>query len=119
MSVSKEYADFIYERLEPLGHIVMRRMFGAMGIYCGQLFFAIVSDNVLYLKVDEENIGDFQEAGMEPFRPYGDDGPPMKYYEVPANVIENDDLLLHWAGKAVNVARRAPIKKKPPRRRTK
>ncbi len=50
MSVSSDYAGFISERLEPLGDIVMRRMFGSIGIYCDSHFFAIISDNVLYFK---------------------------------------------------------------------
>ncbi len=118
MSVSSDYAEFISERLEPLGDIVMRRMFGAVGIYCDSHFFAIISDNVLYFKVDETNLADYERAGMEPFRPYGPDGEAMKYYEVPADVIENDELIAQWAGRAVDVARCAPMKKKRPRRKS-
>lgn len=118
MSVSRDYAEFISERLEPLGDIVMRRMFGAVGIYCNSHFFAIISDNVLYFKVDENNLAEYERAGMEPFRPYGPDGEAMKYFEVPADVIENDDLIALWAGRAVEVARRAPLKKKRSRRKS-
>lgn len=112
MAVSQEYADFIKERLEIAGDVFMRRMFGGVGIYCDQVFFALIADNVLYFKVDEINLPDFEKAGMEPFRPYGNDGGAMSYYEVPGDVIEDNQLLLKWINKALDVARRAPKSKK-------
>lgn len=112
MSVSSDYAEFISERLEPHGEMVMRRMFGSIGIYCDSHFFAIISDNVLYFKVDETNLAEYEQHGMGPFRPYGPDGEAMSYYEVPADVLESDDLLADWVRRAVDVARRASLKKR-------
>lgn len=119
MSVSRDFADFIYERLEPLGDIVMRRMFGSIGIYCDSYFFAIISVNVLYFKIDETNLTEYERCGMEPFKPYGPDGEAMSYYEVPADVLESDDQLGLWAGRAIDVARRAVTKRKQIRKKPK
>ena len=81
-------------------------MFGAVGLYAGTSFFALIDDDRLYFKVDDENRPDFEAAGMEPFRPYGDDR-TMGYYEVPIDVLEDADALTAWARKAIAVAERA------------
>jgi DNA transformation protein len=80
-------------------------MFGGVGIYSGAFFFALIADDVLYFKVDDSNRTDFERRGMGPFRPYGEDGEVMQYYEVPADLLEDPEQLRTWAEKAVAVAR--------------
>jgi DNA transformation protein len=70
------------------------------------LFFGLIADDTLYLKVDDTNRRDFESRGMEPFRPYGERGETMHYYQVPPEVLEVPDELCRWAGKAITVARR-------------
>jgi DNA transformation protein and related proteins len=79
-------------------------MFGGVGIYSGQLFFALIADDVLYFKVDESTRPDFEARGMEPFRPFGEDGGTMKYYQLPEDVLEDPEELRPWAEKAVAIA---------------
>jgi DNA transformation protein len=81
-------------------------MFGGVGIYTGDLFFALVDDDTLYFKVDDTNRPDFEARGMTPFRPYGDDGEVMQYYEVPADLLEDPESLRPWVDKSVAVAAR-------------
>jgi DNA transformation protein len=104
MPVSDSFMAFVTDQLAGCGEIVTRRMFGGAGIYCGDLFFAILSGDRLYLKVDDRNRGDFETAGKGPFQPYGDDRETMQYYEVPLAVLENADELVRWAHKALAVA---------------
>lgn len=106
MPVSPEYRDWVLEQLRHTGAVTARSMFGGAGLYMDGLFFALIDDDVLYLKVDDTNRPDFTTAGSGPFRPYGDDR-AMQYYEVPADVLEDPSALAVWAGKAVEVARRA------------
>jgi DNA transformation protein len=82
-------------------------MFGGVGIYAEEVFFALIADDALYLKVDDSNRFDFETRGMEPFRPYGEGGEEMGYYCVPEEVLEDADELRTWAEKAILVARRA------------
>jgi TfoX/Sxy family transcriptional regulator of competence genes len=44
---------------------------------------------------------------MGPFRPFGEKSYAMRYYEVPIEVVEDDDTLRVWAAKALDVAQRA------------
>ena len=88
-------------------------MFGGVGIYSGDLFFALIGGDALYFKVDDTTRADFLAAGMGPFMPVGEGGEVMQYYELPADVLEEPDRLKPWAEKAIEVARRARLAKRP------
>ena len=113
MPVSDRFVEFVLDQLEASGPITSRRMFGGVGIYTGDLFFALLSNDVLYLKADDSNRADFEAAGTGPFRPYGEGGQVMQYYEVPADVLEDAAELCRWAAKAIEVARATKKAKAP------
>ncbi|HEY7614848.1 MAG TPA: TfoX/Sxy family protein [Gemmatimonadales bacterium] len=119
MSVTEGFRTFVLEQLaRTTPRLRARNMFGGVGLYCGELFFALMDDDTLYLKVDENNRPRFEARGMSPFRPAGEAGEVMRYYEVPADVLEDAELLAPWAAEAVEVARRARSRKRPPARGT-
>jgi DNA transformation protein len=108
MSVSDGFRAFALEQLRrTIPDVRARSMFGGVGVYAGDLFFALMDDDVLYFKVDDSNRGRFEARGMGPFRPYGDGGEVMQYYEVPADVLEDVDLLTSWVEASVAVAKNA------------
>jgi len=113
MAVSPTFRTYV---LDQLGRVTTgirsRSMFGGVGIYSGELFFALIDDDTLYLKVDDGNRSDFERAGMGPFRPFGEEGEVMQYYEVPAELLDGGEQLGSWVEKAIDVARRAKRKKK-------
>lgn len=110
MAVTDSFLAYVLEQLAGLGRLRSRRMFGAVGLYSGDVFFAIVSRNVVYLKVDETTRGDFVDRGMGPFRPFADrPEASIAYYQVPADVIEDADSLAEWARKAVRVGASARL----------
>ena len=82
-------------------------MFGGVGVYAAELFFALLDDDTLYFKVDDATRPQFEDRGMTPFRPYGEVGEVMQYYEVPADVLEDPEALGAWVEAAIAVARRA------------
>ena len=106
MSVSDDYLQYILERLQCVGNVTSKRMFGGVGIYSANIFFALIDDNTLYFKVDNANRNDYEDVGMQPFRPYGEKSYAMAYYTVPEEVLENDQSLTVWAKKAIAVARK-------------
>ena len=108
MSVSDGFRTFVLDQLaRTTPGLRARSMFGGVGLYAGDLFFALMDDDVLYFKVDDNTRARFEELGMGPFRPDGDGGEVMQYYEVPADVLEDAEALAPWAVRAVEVARRA------------
>ena len=53
MVASSSFADFLREQLAPLGRVTLRRMFGKTGVFCNGVMFGMVTDNTLYLRVDD------------------------------------------------------------------
>jgi DNA transformation protein and related proteins len=116
--VPDPFVDDLLERMERLGALRARKMFGGSGIYCDGVFFALVADSVLYFKVDAENLADFERAGMARFRPFPDrGGASMGYYEVPLEVQERPAKLVEWARKALAAAQRRDVSKRKPARK--
>lgn len=108
MSVSPSFRSFVLEQLaRTTPGIRARSMFGGVGIYAAELFFALLDDDTLYFKVDDATRPQFEDRGMAPFRPYGEGGEVMQYYEVPADVLEDPEGLGAWVEAAMAVARRA------------
>lgn len=107
MAVSPEYRDFVIEQLERVAPVRAKRMFGGVGIYSGDLFFALLDDDRMYFKVDDTNRPDYEALGQGPFDPFKDGVRLMQYYEVPADIVEDPDELRPWMDKALEVARRA------------
>lgn len=117
MAVSDNFLAYILEQLDGLGHVHSRRMFGGVGLYCGERFFGLLDDNVLYFKVDDLSRDEYLARGMGAFRPFRDRPEySMSYYQVPADVIEDAETLVNWARSAVRVAKPAQQKRRPRRR---
>ena len=117
MPVNPSYRAFVLDQLGRVAPgIRARGMFGGVGIYSGDLFFALIDESTLYLKVDDGNRPDFVAEGMGPFMPFGEGGEVMQYYELPADVLEEPARLTPWVEKAIDVARRARHRKHAPKK---
>jgi len=120
MPVTPTFRIFVLEQLRRAAPAVRdRAMFGGVGIYSGDAFFALVDDDTLYFKVDDTNRPHFEARGLGPFRPFGEGGEAMQYYEVPADILEDIDALTTWAEQAIAVALRARTRKSKPRTKAK
>lgn len=108
MSVSPSFRTFVIEQLSRVRKdIRTKSMFGGVGIYAGELFFALIDDDLVYFKVDDTNRSAFENRGMGPFMPGGGEGGEvMQYYQVPEDVLEDMEELRSWTDGAVEVAQR-------------
>lgn len=106
MAVSDEFLDYVIDQLAGWGEVSARKMFGGAGLYCDGVMFGLIADDVAYLKVDDSNREDFVKAGSSAFNPYPekDKSVVMSYYEIPADVLEDRELLGKWAERAMAVA---------------
>lgn len=105
MAVSASYRAWIEETLGRVTPVRTRSMFGGVGVYADDVFFALVDDDVLYFKVDDRSRADFEERGMGPFRPYGPDKPAMKgYHQLPPDVLDDPEELERWMRRSIDVA---------------
>ncbi|HSE66618.1 MAG TPA: TfoX/Sxy family protein [Gemmatimonadales bacterium] len=111
--MSHSFRTYVLEQLRRTRPDVRHRsMFGGVGIYAGDLFFALIAEDTLYFKVDDSNRPAFEERGMVPFMPYGPSGEVMQYYEVPAELLEDPEGLSSWVEQAIDVARNKRTKKR-------
>ena len=113
MSVSPGYRTYILDQLAALPALNARRMFGGVGLYSGESFFALIDDDVLFFKVDDANRDDYVSRNMKAFMPIPGKA-SFGYFQVPAEVIEEAEELARWARRSVEVALRAGVKKARP-----
>jgi len=93
------FLDYVLEQLAGAKDVKVRAMFGGHGLYIGPSFFGIVHKGSLYLRTDEASRPAYVKAGSRPFNPKGKQE-LHRYYEVPADVLEDAAELLDWAKRA-------------------
>ncbi len=110
--MSGEFIDYVMELLGPFGTVRTRRMFGGHGVYLDGLMFALVSGDALYLKADEMNRVEYEQAGCEIFG-YARQGKraTLNFFRAPDGAMESPDLMLPWARTAYAAALRTNAKK--------
>lgn len=109
MAVSQALIDRTKELFAPFGEIRVKRMFGGAGVYCDELFFAILADGVVYFKVDNETQAAFEREGSRPFEFEMKDGSKatMSYYDAPSTIHDDEHELRRWTVLALDAARRS------------
>lgn len=114
MVASASFAEFLREQLAPLGRVTMRRMFGKAGVFCDGVMFGMVTEDTLYLRVDDHNRAIFKEAEAFPPLNYSKKGSTidLSFWRVPERLIDEPDELVAWAGAALAAARRVAAKRK-------
>jgi DNA transformation protein and related proteins len=106
--VRNEFVEHVLELLAPLGSVSARRMFGGFGIYRDGLMFGLVASDVLYLKADTENRGEFEAAGLEPFSYTARRRQViLSYWRAPEEALESDAAMQEWARSAFAAAFRS------------
>ena len=107
MPVSDGYLTYVLDQLRPIvPGVRVRRMFGGVGLYATDLFFAVIDDDVLYLKVDDATRGEYEARGMPPFSPI-EGHASMNYSQLPEEILEEREELHRWTSRSLDVARSA------------
>ena len=123
MVASDSFAEFLREQLASLGHVTMRRMFGKTGVFRDGLMFGMVTDNMLYLRVDDHNRADFKEAASFPPLRYEKKGIAidLSFWRAPERLFDEPEELVAWARIALAAAGRVAAKRERtvPRRKSK
>ena len=113
MVASDSFAAFLREQLAPLGRVTMRRMFGKTGVFCDGLMFGMVTDNMLYLRVDDHNRAAFKEAESFPPLSYEKKGSTidLAFWRVPEHLLDEPEKLIAWVRAALAAAQRVAAKR--------
>ncbi len=117
MALDPRLSELAEDLFGPLGIISVRKMFGGGGIYCDGVMFALIADNVIYLKADAQSQPGFDAEGLGPFVYQGKEKPvAMSYWRMPERLLDEPDEALDWGREALRAARSAqkgPVKTKP------
>lgn len=99
------FKEFVLDQLRAVPELRAKAMFGGHGLYSGAHFFAILAEGRLFFKVDAAGRAAYAERGMKPFT-YGRAKKVMtlSYYEVPPHVLEDSELAVAWAHRAIRLA---------------
>lgn len=117
MSVGRQFRSQLDELLAPIGRISVREMFGGAGIFHEDVMFALVADETLYFKVDDETRHRFEAEGSHAFayQTSGGRRQVMSYYEIPDRLFDEPEEFLAWARLAISSALRARRSRPPSR----
>ncbi|MBT8202537.1 MAG: TfoX/Sxy family protein [Acidimicrobiia bacterium] len=96
-----ESAERLADALASLGDVTTRKMFGGYGVSEGNVMFGLIdSAGTAHLRVDETTESQFEAAGSTKHV-------RMPYWSIPPAIQDDPEVLLEWAGRALEVARRA------------
>ncbi len=109
MAVDPGLADLVMELFGGLGDIRCRRMFGGLGVYADDLFFALADDGLVYVKGDDANEPEFRAGGSQPFTFPGKDGEvnTLRYWRLPDAALDDIDEAQRWGRLGLEAALRA------------
>jgi DNA transformation protein len=107
------------EQIEGFGPASAKRMFGGAGLFREGLMFALVADDVLYFKVDDETTAAYEAEGLAPFTYLTSTGEKRltSYRNAPARCLDDPDEMAYWAHKAFTAATHADAAKPKSKRK--
>jgi DNA transformation protein len=101
MAVSASFLEYVLEQFSAsTREIISKRMFGGMGLYADDRFVAVLDDDRLFLKVDDESRPHYDREKARAFQPYGEGSYSMSYFELPTRVLEDRDEAAVWLERA-------------------
>jgi DNA transformation protein len=113
------YVAHCVELLSASGAVRVRRMFGGWGLYLDELFVALILNEQLYLKVDEQSKERFAAEGCAPFV-YQAAGKTVSggFWSAPPEAMDSPALMAPWLRLAQQAALQAKAPRRPPSPRT-
>jgi DNA transformation protein len=105
MNKPKQLVDMVINRLNYLGDLTSRSMFGGYGICLDKVMFSLVADDKFYLRANEELEPNFINNGMKPLI-YMNRGLPivMRYFHIESSIWEDEQRLKEWVELSLSAA---------------
>ena len=66
MASHKDFVDYVAEQLREAGAIRSRKMFGEYGLYCDDVFFAVICDDQFFVKATPQGEAAFPDLPKSP-----------------------------------------------------
>ncbi|MEM9667397.1 MAG: TfoX/Sxy family protein [Pseudomonadota bacterium] len=119
--MTDSFHDFVEELFEPFAPLKIKRMFGGAGVWSGQQIFAILADDVIYLKCDPALREALEAEDGEVFiwtNPKTGAVNEMQYVSLPSAALDDPEDAADWARRALDVGLKA-AKAKPKKKKKK
>ena len=112
---SQEFIEFVLEQLVSIPGLSTSRFFGGIGVKSEATQFAMIMDGALYFTVDDKSRQTYEQMGSQCFSYDTKKGrvDVRKYYEVPAELLEDHAQLVTLARAAIDVAQKSKTSQKP------
>lgn len=120
VSRKQAFADQVVEQMALFAPVQAKPMFGGFGVYREGLMFALIADEQLYFKADDQTAPVFTREGLLPFT-YESKGKTarLRYHQAPSEVFDDPQRMAWWARLAYECAvRNRPAARKAARLRT-
>jgi DNA transformation protein len=90
-------------------------MFGKTGVFCDGAMLGMVTDNILYFRVDDENRTAFEEARSFPPLRYAKGGAliDLAFWRAPDRLFDDAEEFINGSRLALAAARRGAAKASP------
>lgn len=111
MAASTDYLDFILDQLSSWKTIHPKRMFGVIGLYADGYMFGIISKEMVYFKVDNNNQAHYKATNSQTLKLFKNNSVVASFYEVPIAVLEDADRFTIWAEASLNIQKKNNIRK--------
>ncbi|RZI85518.1 MAG: TfoX family protein [Rubrivivax sp.] len=119
MSKKQELVNHVVELMsDGFAPVTAKAMFGGHGIYWHELMFALIANEQLYIKADEQSVEAFTARGLKPFTyaSKGGKSTSLRYFEAPPEVMDDPAQMGEWARLGHDCALRQQKGKKPKKR---
>ena len=89
-----DFALFCLEMMALLAPVSAKPMFGGYGIFKNDVMFALIANNMLYLKTNQHTKSQFVEKQLVPFS-YQKQGKSyvMAYYQCPEEAFDDETVM--------------------------
>lgn len=115
--MNEDFIAYLQDLFADFGAVTSRRMFGGYGLYRDGVFFALVFEDGLYLKVDAQTQARFEAAGCAPFvYTKQKESITTSYWSAPDEAMDSPLAMRPWAQLAYDAALRkasSTSKRKP------
>lgn len=106
MAVSSDFLQYVLDQLSGWGNVHVNKMFGGAALYQGELAFAMIANDVVYLKVDDTNKEKYIAAGSTQLKPFKSNATVLSFYNIPVDVLEDSDKFVVWAKESLDIQKK-------------
>ena len=118
-AASAQQLNFLKEQMAGFGPVEARRMFGGAGLFRDGLMFALVAEDILYLKADAESAAAFEAEQLAAFSYATKTGEHTltSYRRAPERCLDDESEMAQWCRLAWGAALRQQAAKPKPKKK--